>query len=181
MLLGLLVGRQVTQTGPLAAATIPRSAPSSHATTPATSAPLPVATPAPVPTAIIPVAPTPQQLTGATTLGNGGGGFSVADVRYGLHPNDFRLVFDLAFPSTVTGAPTTVIGYSGATTIYVEFTGVDGVSNVAAMPPGKFVVSVVPLPMARNTDRLIFKITLSKHAPFDAYYLSGARLVIDVT
>jgi hypothetical protein len=181
MLLGLLIGRQVTQTGPLAAATIPRSEPSSHATTPATSAPLPIATPAPVPTAIIPVAPTPQQLTGATTLGNGSGGFSVADVRYGLHPNDFRLVFDLAFPSTVTGAPTTVIGYSGATTIYVEFTGVDGVSNVAAMPPGKFVVSVVPLPMARNTDRLIFKITLSKHAPFDAYYLSGARLVIDVT
>jgi hypothetical protein len=181
MLLGLLVGRQVTQKGPLAAATIPRSAPSSHATTPATSAPLPVATPAPVPTAIIPVAPTPSQLTGATTLGNGSGGFSVADVRYGLHPNDFRLVFDLAFPSTVTGAPTTVIGYSGATTIYVEFTGVDGVSNVAAMPTGKFVVSVVPLPMARNTDRLIFKITLSKHAPFDAYYLSGARLVIDVT
>jgi hypothetical protein len=181
MLLGLLVGRQVTQKGPLAAATIPRSAPSSHATTPATTAPLPVATPAPVPTAIIPVAPTPQQLTGATTLGTGSGGFSVADVRYGLHPNDFRLVFDLAFPSTVTGAPTTVIGYSGATTIYVEFTGVDGVSNVAAMPTGKFVVSVVPLPMARNTDRLIFKITLSKHAPFDAYYLSGARLVIDVT
>jgi hypothetical protein len=181
MLLGLLIGRQVTQTGPLAAATIPRSAPSSHATTPATSAPLPIATPAPVPTAIIPVAPTPQQLTGATTLGNGSGGFSVADVRYGLHPNDFRLVFDLAFPSTVTGAPTTVIGYSGATTMYVEFTGVDGVSNVAVMPTGKIVVSVVPLPMARNTDRLIFKITLSKHAPFDAYYLSGARLVIDVT
>jgi hypothetical protein len=49
------------------------------------------------------------------------------------------------------------------------------------MPTGKVVVSVVPLPMARNTDRLIFKITLSKHAPFDAYYLSGARLVIDVT
>ena len=98
MVLGLLIGRQVTQTGPLATATIPRSAPSSHATSPATSAPLPIATPAPVPTAIIPVAPTPQQLTGATTLGTGSGGFSVADVRYGVHPNDFRLVFDLAFP-----------------------------------------------------------------------------------
>jgi hypothetical protein len=40
---------------------------------------------------------------------------------------------------------------------------------------------VTPLPMARNTDRLVFKITLRKNAPFDAYYLSGARLVIDIT
>jgi hypothetical protein len=181
MLLGLLVGRQVTQTAPLAASTNPRSTPSVRATTPATTAPLPIATPAPAPTALIPTAPTPQQLTKVTTLGNGSGGFSVADVRYGLHPNDFRLVFDLAFPNTVTGSPTTVIGYYGPTTMYVEFTGVDGASNVAVMPPGKVVVSVVPLPMARNTDRLVFKITLSKNAPFDAYYLSGGRLVIDVT
>ncbi|MHB8537942.1 MAG: zf-HC2 domain-containing protein [Candidatus Dormibacteria bacterium] len=181
ILLGLVIGRQVTQTGPLVASTIPRSTPNVRATAPASIATLPVATAAPVPTALIPIAPTPQQLTGAKTLGSGSGGFSVADVRYGLHPNDFRLVFDLAFPSTVTGSPTTVIGYSGPTTIDVEFTGVVGVSNVAAMPPGKVVVSVVPLPMARNTDRLVFKITLSKNAPFDAYYLSGGRLVIDIT
>ncbi|GEM_PF-2127605 len=181
MLLGLLIGRQVTQTGPLVGATIPRPAPTHHATTPPTAAPLPVATPAPAPTAVIPVSPTPQQLTGSKTLGSGSGGFTVADVRYGEHPNDFRLVFDMAFPDTVTGSPTTVIGYSGPTTLYVEFVGVDGASNIAAMPTGKIVVSVAALPMARNTDRLIFKITLSKNAPFDAYYLSGARLVIDVT
>ena len=42
-------------------------------------------------------------------------------------------------------------------------------------------MSVTALPMARNTSRLIFKITLRKNAPFDAYYLSGARLVIDIT
>ena len=35
--------------------------------------------------------------------------------------------------------------------------------------------------MARNTDRLVFKITLRHNAPFDAYYLSGGRLIIDVT
>jgi hypothetical protein len=181
MLLGLLVGRQVTQTGPLAAATIPRSHPTSRATTPATAAPIPIATAAPAPTAIIPAAPTPPELTSAKTLGTGSGGFSVADVRYGEHPNDFRLVFDMAFPNTVTGSPTTVIGYDGATTLYVEFNGVTGASDVASMPSGQVVVSVVALPMVRNSEHLIFKITLSKHAPFDAYYLSGARLVIDVT
>jgi hypothetical protein len=181
MVLGLLVGRQVTQTGPLAAATIPRSTPAVHASTPATAAPLPVATPTLAPTPVIPSAPTPQQLTSVKTLGTGSGGFSVADVRYGEHPNDFRLVFDMAFPNTVTGDPSTVIGYDGAVTLYVEFTGVSGASNIASMPPGQVVASVEALPMVRNTGRLIFKITLRKHAPFDAYYLSGGRLIIDVT
>jgi hypothetical protein len=182
MLLGLLVGRQVTQTGPLAA-TLPPSTPTHHATTttPPTTAPLPVTTPAPSPIAILPTAPTPQQLTGAKTLGSGSSGFSVADVRYGEHPNDFRLVFDMAFPNTVTGDPATVIGFDGATTLYVEFTGVSGASNIAAMPPHQVVVSVEALPAVRNTDRLVFKITLSKHAAFDPYYLSGSRLVIDIT
>jgi hypothetical protein len=181
MLLGLLVGRQVTQTGPLAASTLPRSTPAGHATTPPTAAPLPIATAAPAPTAVVPSAPTPQQLTGAKTLGSGSGGFSVGDVRYGEHPNDFRLVFDMAFPSTVTGSPSTVIGYDGPATLYVEFTGVAGATNIATMPHGQLVTSVVALVMGRNTNRLIFKITLSKNAPFDAYYLSGARLVIDIT
>jgi Putative zinc-finger len=181
MVLGLLIGRQVTQTGPLVASTIPRSTPAVHASTPATAAPLPVATPTLAPTPVIPSAPTPQQLTSVKTLGTGSGGFSVADVRYGEHPNDFRLVFDMAFPDTVTGAPSTVIGYDGAITLYVEFTGVNGASNIASIPPGQVVASVVALPMVRNTGRLVFKITLRKHAPFDAYYLSGARLVIDVT
>ena len=181
MLLGLLVGRQVTSSGPLVASTIPRSTPTVRATTPPTAAPLPVATPAATPIAVIPAAPSPAQLTGVKTIGTGSSGFSVADVRYGEHPNDFRLVFDMAFPNTVTGAPSTVIGYAGATTLYVEFSGVSGASNIASMPPNQVVVSVEPLPMVRNTGRLIFKITLRKNAPFDAYYLSGARLVIDVT
>ena len=59
--------------------------------------------------------------------------------------------------------------------------GVLGASNIAAMPAHQVVVSVEALPMVRNTDRLILKITLSKKAPFNAYYLSGGRLVIDIT
>ena len=181
MLLGLLIGRQVTQTKlPVAAALPKATAPAVQATSPPTAS-LPVATPAVAPTAIIPSAPAPQQLTGAKTLGTGSSGFSVADVRYGEHPNDFRLVFDMAFPDSVTGDPNTVIGYDGPTTLYVEFTGVAGASNIATMPTHQVVMSVAALPMARNSYRLIFKITLSKNAPFDAYYLSGARLVIDIT
>jgi hypothetical protein len=181
ILVGLLVGRQVTLTTPLVAATAPKATQAPvHAATP-TVAPLPVATPAPAITPVIPSSPTPQQLTSAKTLGTGSSGFSVADVRYGEHPHDFRLVFDMAYPDTVTGDPNTVIGFDGPTTLYVEFTGVLGASDIATMPKGQVVVSVTALPMARDTSRLIFKITLSKNAPFDAYYLSGARLVIDVT
>jgi hypothetical protein len=180
LVLGLLIGRTVTQTAPLGAPHVTRPHPTAQATAVPTVAPLPVATPAPA-VATGPAAPAPGQLTGAHTIGTGSSGFSVADLRIGEHPNDFRLVFDLAFPSTVTGAPTTVIGYDGPTTLYVEFTGVVGSSPIQSMPPGQVVVSVTPLPMARNTNRLVFKITLRKNAPFDAYYLSGARLVIDIT
>jgi len=180
LVLGLLIGRTVTQTAPHAAAHATRPHPTAQATAVPTVAPLPVATPAPA-VATGPAAPAPGQLTGSHTIGTGSSGFSVADLRIGQHPNDFRLVFDLAFPSTVTGAPTTVIGYDGPTTLYVEFTGVVGTSPIQSMPPGQVVVSVTPLPMARNTNRLVFKITLRKNAPFDAYYLSGARLVIDIT
>src|SRR5580658_3027783 len=181
ILLGLLVGRQVTQTTPLVASNLPKPTTAVHASTPPTAAPLPVATPAPSILPAIPAAPTPQQLTSVKTLGTGSSGFSVADVRYGEHPNDFRLVFDMAFPDTVSGDPDAVIGFDGPTTMYVEFTGVNGASDIATMPNGQVVVSMVALPMARDTGRLILKITLSKKATFDAYYLSGARLVIDVT
>ncbi len=180
LIFGLLIGRTVTQTAPLAAPHVTHPRPTASATAAPTVAPLPVATPATVvPT--VPAAPTPAQLTGSHTIGTGSSGFSVADVRIGEHPNDFRLVFDLAFPDTVSGAPTTVIGYDGPTTLYVEFSGVTGTSPIQSMPPGQVVVSVTPLPMVRNTNRLILKITLRKNAPFDAYYLSGARLVIDIT
>ncbi len=105
-----------------------------------------MATPAPATTPVIPAAPTPQQLTSAKTLGTGSSGFAVADVRYGEHPNDFRLVFDMAYPDTVTGDPTTVVGFDGPTTMYVEFTGVNGASDIASMPKGQVVVSVTALP-----------------------------------
>ena len=180
LIIGLLIGRSATLTTPVAAPHVTKPRPTAHATAAPTVAPLPVATPA-APVATVPAAPTPQQLTGSHTIGTGSSGFSVADVRIGEHPNDFRLVFDLAFPDSVSGAPTTVIGYDGPTTLYVEFTGVAGTSPIQSMPPGQIVVSVTPLPMVRNTSRLIFKITLRKNAPFDAYYLSGARLVIDIT
>jgi hypothetical protein len=74
-----------------------------------------------------------------------------------------------------------VIGFDGATTMYIEFSGVTGTAPIASPPSGQVVASVVPLPMARNSDRLVFKVTLSHKAPFDAYYLPGGRLIIDVT
>jgi Putative zinc-finger len=179
MVIGLVIGRQVTTPASPAPATIHRPAPTARAVPPATFAPLPITTP--IPAVTVPAAPTPQQLTSVHNLGTGSGGFTVADLRIGEHPNDFRLVFDLAFPDSVSGSPATVIGYDGPTTIYVEFTGVNGTAPIQSMPPNQIVVSVVALPMARNTNRLTFKITLRKNAPFDAYYLSGARLIIDVT
>ncbi len=179
MIVGLLVGKDVVQPPKHASTTVVHPRPTAAASTPVTQAPLPIATPLPAVT--VPPAPSAAQLTGVTKLGTGAAGFSVADVRYGQHPNDFRLVFDLAFPDTVSGAPATVIGFDGSTTMYIEFTGVTGTAPVASPPPGQVVASLEPLPMARDSDRLVFKITLRHKAPFDAYYLSGGRLIIDIT
>ncbi len=179
MVVGLLIGRDVVQPSTHVSTTVIRPKPTAHATTPVTQAPLPIATPLPAVT--VPPAPTAAQLTGVKKMGTGASGFSVADVRYGAHPNDFRIVFDLAFPDTISGEPATVIGFDGPTTMYVEFTGVTGSAPIAMPPPGQVVASLVPLPMARNSDRIVFKITLRHKAPFDAYYLSGGRLIIDIT
>ena len=179
MVVGLLVGRDVVQPSTHASTTVLRPRPTAAATTPVTQAPLPIATPLPAVT--VPPAPTAAQLTGVKKLGTGSVGFSVADVRYGEHPNDFRIVFDLAFPDTVSGEPATVIGFDGSTTMYIEFTGVTGTAPIATPPSGQVVASLEPLPMARDSDRLVFKMTLRHKAPFDAYYLPGGRLIIDVT
>ena len=66
LVLGLLIGRSVTQTAPVAAPHVTRPHPTAQATSIPTVAPLPVATPAPS-VSIVPPAPTPQQLTGSHT------------------------------------------------------------------------------------------------------------------
>jgi hypothetical protein len=171
---GLLVGKQAV-TAPGAA--LPPPAPSLRPTpAPVVSPPAASASQQPAPTPS--TGPSPLHLTGARTLGSGAAGYAVTSVRYGVHPGDFRLVFDLQSPSEA-GSPAVTAGWGNATTLYVIFAGVDPSSPPS--PPRGIVTAVTVLPAATMPGRTVYAITLSRAATFSVLYLNGpTRLVVDV-
>jgi hypothetical protein len=114
------------------------------------------------------------------TLGSGATGYHVGSLRYGTHPNDFRMVFDLT--GTGVGTPRVIMGFGNATTLYVEFVGVmpGGVPNDPL--PGNTVVTAHLLSMRTIPGRTIYEFDLAHSATLSAYYLIGpARLVVDLS
>ena len=186
LIIGVLAGKSVSTQPATNASTAgapgPTAIPLNPTATPviAQATPTPAATahPTPVPA---PAAPNPNDLTGVHTLGSGGSGFAMQDVRYGSHPNDFRMVFDLSGGSG--GTPDVTVGFGNATTLYVEFVGVSGATPPAQPVAGNIVTSVQLLPQSRNNPgRTIYQITLSRAASLGTLYLNGpVRLVIDLS
>jgi hypothetical protein len=175
LVLGLLIGKQVASTSVarLPAASVRATPAVPHAST----APVvPQATPAPS------LTPTPLQLTGAQTLGSGAGGYAVADLRYGVHPGDFRIVFDFSASggSTPSGSPVVTAGFGNATTLYIIFVGV-APGSPAVSPRGGVVTGVSLLPHSPIAGRIVYEVTLSRAAKLSAIYLSNpTRLVLDL-
>jgi Putative zinc-finger len=174
--IGLLVGRQV-QTTPVAQRPAAHSAPATQV--PRASVPPHTAAPTAAPTPPPSLAPSPLHLTGARTLGSGAAGYAVADLRYGTHPGDFRIVFDLT-SATEAGSPSVTIGMGNPTTLYVIFAAVS--PSEPPVPPHSASVTDVsllsPSPMPGHT---VYEIALGKPATFSALYLSNAtRLVLDI-
>ena len=183
-LIGLLTGKSVTPpTHTIAPGAVPNptaiALPSAHAsaapTAAATPRPTPTPTATPVPT---PVVANPNQLTGAQNLGDGGTGFTVQDIRYGAHPGDYRIVFDLSG----SGSPTTTVGFGNATTLYVIFTGATGPAAVAQPAAGNTATAVKLLQPSPIAGKTIYEFTLSGPAKLATMYLqSPVRLVIDLS
>ena len=99
------------------------------------------------------------------------------DLRYGAHPGDFRIVFDLSG----SGSPTTTVGFGNPTTLYVEFSGVTGGTAPAQPPAGNTATAVTLLPPSTMPGKTVYKITLSAAATLQTSYLQGpVRLVIDL-
>lgn len=190
-LIGLLLGKHVTQpVNPnLAAGAVPNptaiALPSASAHAPTAAAtpvptPAPTATPTAAPTATPaprPAQPNPANLTGVQTLGSGASGVQVQDLRYGEHPNDFRIVFDLSGSAT----PTTQVGFGNPTTLYVEFSGVTGGTAPAQPPAGQTATTVKLLQPSPIAGKTVYEITLAKPSTLaTSYLLSPTRLVIDL-
>ena len=183
-LIGLLAGKSVT---PVAHSTAPGTVPnptaialpSAHASAAPTAAATPRPTPQPTPTPVpTPAVANPNQLTGAQNLGAGGTGFTVQDIRYGAHPGDFRIVFDLSG----SGSPATTVGFGNSTTLYVIFTGATGPATVAQPAAGNTATAVKLLQPSPIAGKTIYEFTLSGPAKLSTMYLqSPVRLVIDLS
>ena len=179
-LFGLLVGKSVT-TAPrnLPAGGVPNptaiAQSTAHANSTATPRPTPEPTATPVPTLAV---ANPNVLTGTQNLGDGDTGFSVQDIRYGAHPGDFRIVFDL----NGSGAPTTTVGFGNPTTLYVIFSGTTAGSSFAQPASGNVVTAVKLLQPSPISGKTIYEFTLSAPAKLATLYLqSPVRLVIDLS
>ena len=161
----------------VAGATGPGASTTPHA---AIAAPVPSLVTTPAPTA--PPAASASQLTGGRTLGQASSGYSVGDLRYGNHPGDFRIVFDISAAATAHGsAPMVITGFGDASTVFIEFVNVDGASPPAP-PAGASVTAVKLLSPSPIRDRTIYQITLSHAVKLGAFYLSSpVRLVVDLT
>jgi hypothetical protein len=178
-LIGVLVGKSTSslpQASAPATAPHPSTAPSLQPSiAPSAAATTPVPTPAPTP----PPPASPLHLSDVHTLGSGAAGYHVGSLRYGLHPNDFRMLFDLAGANA--GTPRVMIGFGNATTLYVEFVGVmpGGLPNDPL--PGNTVVTAHLLSARTIAGRTIYEFDLAHSATLSAYYLVGpARLVVDL-
>jgi Putative zinc-finger len=180
LVIGLLVGKHAT---PLVSGNTSRPIPNPTAI--ANVPPNVVATPAPtaqaVQTPAPSVAPTPSplQLTGIHTLGTGASGVTIQDLRYGSHPNDFRIVFDM---SGASGTPKVIAGFGSSTTLYVEFTGVSPAGDPASPNKGFVVTSAKLLDPSPVADRTIYEFTLTHAVKLSTLYLTGpTRLVLDLS
>ena len=152
-----------------------------HPTAIANVPPNVVATPA----ATLPPRPTPTpapsaaQLTGVQTLGSGASGFVIQGIRYGAHPNDFRIVFDLSGASA--SKPKVVAGFGNPTTLYVEFTGASADAPAPVPPKGSAVTSVKILAPSPIPGRTIYEFTLARAVTLSSLYLSApVRLELDL-
>jgi hypothetical protein len=187
MLIGLLVGKSVSSLPQATSqpqssfhpSTVPSAPAGQPSLAPATATPA-TAAPTPAPTAALP--PSPAVLTGAQTLGNNASGYQILDVRYGTHPADFRIVFDMGNTSPkATGAPKVIMGFGNATTFYVEFFRVIPAGSIPQPQAGNTVTSVRLLSPTPLPGRTIYQFTLAHGVTLSGYYLAGpTRLVIDL-
>lgn len=180
LVIGVLIGKQTTPLvagnnarpipNPTAIANVP---PNVVATPPATAQAVQTPAPSVAPT------PTPLQLTGIQTLGAGASGVTIQDLRYGSHPNDFRIVFDM---SSSSGTPKVIAGFGSPTTLYVEFTGVSPAGTPVSPNKGYVVSSVKLLDPSPIADRTIYEFTLTHAVKLSTLYLAGpVRLVLDLS
>ena len=125
-------------------------------------------------------AATPQ-LTGVHSLGDSGTGWQVKAFRYGIHPNDFRIVLDLTGSGATSGTPKATLGFVDPTTLLVVLDGVVPAGSAGQLPSTNPVTAVTLLQPSPFPDAITYQIKLSRAVSLAASYAtSPLRLVIDL-
>jgi hypothetical protein len=132
------------------------------------------------PTAAAPSAAPSQApaVPAAITLGAGGSGWQVDKVRYGIHPGDYRIVFDMGAAGSSSASPTVVVGFASPTQMDVDFGATQPSGSAGALPPGGVATAVT---MTTINGHVVYQYTLSHPVTVHAAYLeSPLRLVVDL-
>jgi hypothetical protein len=128
-----------------------------------------------------PAAPPAGTLTGTKVLGDGGTGFQIKDFRYGVHPNDFRIVLDMEGAGGSSPAPKVTIGFLDSTTLVIALDGVVPAGSTGQLPSGNPVVSVTLMQSSPVPGATAYQVKLAHPVTFGAFYaLSPLRLVLDL-
>ncbi len=169
LVVGLATGRQVSSTAPSAKPVTPPvtstpkptpEQPQAHSQPAATSAPS-----------------TAMTIQKPISLGDGGTGVQLTAIRYGIHPGDFRIVFDL----TGSTSPKTVVGFLDDQTLVVVLDGTASGDNLGSLPSTSTVTSVTRLQSATQGQTVIqFKLA-HPVTPAQFYMTSPLRLVLDLS
>jgi len=181
LVVGIVSGRT---TSPL-----PTSSPQAQTSAPPQaqpSQPAAKASAAPTQISLGPGAQAPQpaataQLTGIKLLGDLGTGYQVKGFRYGIHPNDFRIVLDLDASGAASGTPKATLGFLDSTTLIVALAGVVPAGSTGQLPSSNPVVSVTLMQQSPIAGTTAYQIKLAHPVTFAAgYATSPLRLVIDI-
>ncbi len=178
----LFISRGSSSPAPTATAThhTPAAAAGGAAPAPNTSAPAHPSTSAPAHPSTSAPAPTTGSLTGTQTFGSNGTGFQLKDIRYGIHPGDLRVVFDLGMLSGSSGtSPRAVVAFSDPQTMLITFSGVIPAGSTGSPPPGGAIASVTLVSTKGGTAQ--YRVKLTKAVTFSGGYLTGpVRFVLDL-
>jgi Putative zinc-finger len=190
LIVGIVSGRTSSPLPAASNTTAQQSAPAAPAQHTSGSQPAVKASGAPAvnpgPAGSSPAAPPPAtaggpSLTGTKVLGDTGTGYQIRDFRYGIHPNDFRIVLDLDPSGSAAGTPKATIGFLDPTTLLVSIQGVVAAGSTGQLPNTGTVTAVTLMQPSPFAGSVTYQIKLAHPLTFTAGYIPGPlRLVLDL-
>ncbi|HEV7678053.1 MAG TPA: zf-HC2 domain-containing protein [Candidatus Dormibacteraeota bacterium] len=190
LVVGIVSGRTSSPLPTATGTTAQQSAPAAPAQHSAAAAPsakastAPAANPAPATSGSAAPAPATAggpALTGTKVLGDTGTGYQIRDFRYGIHPNDFRIVLDIDPSGAATGTPKATVGFLDPTTMLVSIQGVVAAGSTGQLPSTSTVTAVTLVNPSPFAGAVTYQIKLAHAVTFAAGYMAGPlRLVLDI-